>query len=92
MDMDIVKLKQIVSRTEFTKMLAEPVLNIYVSLRYLFSGSFTEEKEDRAALDLLKSRFGLTYKDVQYLDIGASHYLRGNNTYLCYKWGGAVRL
>ena len=86
--MDLIRIKQIISSNEIIKKIFEPLLTFYVSCRYIFTRSFTKEKEDIQVINILRQRFGLLIHDVKYFDIGANHYLRGNNTYLCYRKGG----
>ena len=86
--MDLTRIKQIISENEWSKKMAEPVLNLNVWRRYLMKRSFTKDSEDRMALSVLKKRFGIEPDAVRYMDIGANHYLRGSNSYLCYRYGG----
>ena len=87
--MDLIKIKQFISSHSLTKKIAEPLLNTYVRLRYIKCRSYTKDHEDRAALALLKKRFGLAPSEIRYFDIGAHHYLRGSNTYLAYRCGAS---
>lgn len=86
--MDLTAVKRKVSSYDWSKKLAEPVLNLYVRARYLLKKQYTKDGEDKAVLSVFKERFGIAPAQIRYFDFGANHYLRGNNTYLCYRQGG----
>lgn len=86
--MDLTMIKQKISNYNWSKKLAEPLLNMYVHARYCAKRQYTADGADKTALIILEKHFGIKGSQIQYYDIGANHYLRGSNTYLCYRQGG----
>ena len=85
--MNIVKLKGYIKSNYITSKLAEGLLNIYTLLRAKFRGGYTKYQEDVIVEKILKENFHIRTEEVQYIDIGANHFMRGNNTYLFSKAG-----
>ncbi len=82
------KIKRKISNSALLKWLAEPLLNGYVYIRFLITRVYTKLGEDKDAVRLLCTHFGLKLSEIKYFDIGANHFMRGNNTYLIYRRGG----
>lgn len=85
--MNVVKIKGMVASNKITNNIAEWILDMYTIIRRKITGSYTKNKEDIIALKLLKEYTGKSVKEMKYLDIGANHYKRGNNSYLFYEQG-----
>lgn len=85
--MNIVKLKGLIASNVVTKSVAEWILDGYTMIRKRFTGSYTKNKEDIIALELLKEYTDRPIDQMKYVDIGANHYKRGNNSYLFYEQG-----
>lgn len=79
--MNLLRIKGLIYQSDILNSIAEVILDIYISLRYRITGSYTKNKEDVIVFKLLGK------KQVKYVDIGANHYKRGNNTYLFYTMG-----
>lgn len=84
--LDIAKIKSRVKENRFMNFGAELVLELFVTMRYFVKGSFSQFGED-AYVSQLFERGGGKKSDIKYVDIGANHYRRSNNTYLFYKSG-----
>ncbi len=85
--MNIVKIKGIVASNIFLNGVAEWILNTYTVVRKKITGSYTKNKEDKIALKLLEEIMDKPINRIKYVDIGANHYRRGNNSYLFYERG-----
>lgn len=83
--LDITKIKSIIKGNRITNFGAELILELFVTIRYFMKGSFSQYGEDVYVSQLFLS--GGKRSDVMYLDVGANHYRRSNNTYLFYKSG-----
>lgn len=83
--LDITKIKSIIKGNRITNSGAELILELFVTIRYFMKGSFSQYGEDVYVSQLFLS--GGKRSDVMYLDVGANHYRRSNNTYLFYKSG-----
>lgn len=84
--LDITRVKSMVKENRFINFGAELVLELYVTMRYLMKGSFSQYGEDVYVCQLFE-RGGGKKSGIKYVDIGANHYRRSNNTYLFYKNG-----
>jgi len=82
--MNIVKIKGLVASNRITNGIAEGMLEIYTVIRRKVTGSYTKNKEDVIALNLLRQYLNKPVNEIKYLDIGANHFRRGNNSYLFY--------
>ncbi len=85
--MNIIKMKNIIKTNRLANFGAEMVLEIFVTIRYLLKGSFSQYGEDLIVSRLFEKERGIKKGDIQYIDVGANHYRRSNNTYLFYKSG-----
>ena len=85
--MNIVKIKGLVASNRITNGIAEGMLEIYTVIRRKVTGSYTKNKEDVIALNLLRQYLNKPVNEIKYLDIGANHFRRGNNSYLFYEYG-----
>lgn len=83
--MNIMKIKSMVASNLITKNIAECILNVYIMIRRMVTHSYTKNKEDIIALKLLEKNKPVS--EIKYIDIGANHYKRGNNSYLFYEQG-----
>lgn len=84
-----VRIKGIVNNNPVLCFCAERVLNGYVILRKLVSGSYTKYHEDKCVAEYLSKTYGITPEKTHYYDIGANDYRRGNNSYLFYSKGAS---
>lgn len=82
------KLKKIIANNIIYKKLVEPFLNLFVLVRFDFTGKYTRWGEDKDIIHLLGRRFNIRPFEITYYDIGANHFMRGNNSYLIYRHGG----
>lgn len=85
--MNLVKVKGAIASNIITNYIAEWILDGYTLLRKKMTGGYTKNKEDITALRLLEQCTNKPIKDIKYIDIGANHYRRGNNSYLFYENG-----
>lgn len=85
--MNIVKLKGIIASNPITDAVAEWILNGFITIRGKVVGSYSQHKEDKAILELFQQYWDKPISEIKYVDIGANHYKRGNNSYLFYEHG-----
>ena len=84
----ITNIKAYISRFNLLKVVLDPVLNVYVVIRALIRGGFSQHGEDLVVSRFVRNQLGIELKDIRYFDIGANHYMRSNNSFLFYKQGG----
>lgn len=85
--MNIVKLKGMIASNAIMDTIAEWILDIFAITRRIIVGSYAQHKEDKAVLELFRRYWDKPISEIKYVDIGANHYMRGNNSYLFYEHG-----
>lgn len=86
--MNQIKWKSCMKENPITNVLAECYLQIRTVMRYVVKGSYSQYKEDVWVRKYFYGG-GVKTREIKYVDIGANHYKRNNNTYLFYKNGAS---
>lgn len=85
--MNTLKIKNWVASNAAMCAIAEKILDIYTVIRRKMTGSYTRDREDAIIMQILKEHVNKAVNEIKYVDIGASNYRRGNNSYLFYEHG-----
>lgn len=85
--MNFLMLKNKIKNSQGINKIAEVVLDIvFIGERHI-TGSFTKNKEDVTAKEILNNMYKIKTQDITYVDIGANNWRRGNNTCIFYLEG-----
>lgn len=85
--MKLTIVKNVIKNNKVTNFAAESILDVLTVIRAGITGSYTKYKEDLIVKKIFADQYQQSPKEIQYIDIGANNYRRGNNSYLFYKEG-----